>query len=160
MGIMRWLASHEISLPAGIPIEDYVGVTTFPRILQLDDYSCYARCVQATLNHWGWPLPYRTICAKLKTTEKGTEQRDAVRCLRGQGLRVLIRHKMTFIDMWNALADDAVVFAYLDSDHVGVVYGASDNYVFLSDPSIRAPLGRVPRKKFMQRWDRGGLIVR
>jgi ABC-type bacteriocin/lantibiotic exporter with double-glycine peptidase domain len=158
----RWLADNEVALPAGFPLDsEYVGTTYFPRILQLDDHSCYARSVQATLQHFGRRTSYTRILKELRTTEEGTDEAPAVRLLRSFNLRVRPRARMTFTELWNALWADAVVFTYLDGDHVGVVYGASADYVFLADPSIgKAALGRVPRKVFMRRWDKSGLIVR
>ncbi|MBA2706281.1 MAG: hypothetical protein H0U59_00550 [Gemmatimonadaceae bacterium] len=160
VGVASWLAALGISLPGGTPIETYVGYQFFPRILQFDNYSCYARSVQAVLTHFGYSVSYKSIVRELRTGVDGTHETPAVKFLRKQGLRVGVRRHMTMRDLHDALARDAVVLAYLDGDHIGVVYGMGKSYVHLADPSlVRTRLGKIPRQQFRQRWDRSGLTV-
>lgn len=161
--LIAWCAKTGVHLPAGFPVESpYVGTTRFPRNIQTDNYSCYARSVQATLRHFGRRTTYARILRELRTVaSEGTYEHTAIRFMRRFRLRVSIRNRMTLTQMKQALARDAVVFAYLDGDHVGVVYGMSDGYVYIADPSLRrAPLGRIPKQAFLRRWDRRGLLVR
>src|SRR5512137_1245626 len=51
--------------------DGFVGQPDFRRYYQYDDYSCSARCVLATLRHYGYKTPYGRILRELGTDGDG-----------------------------------------------------------------------------------------
>lgn len=140
----------------------FIGTTKFTRLLQLDDWSCGSRSVQAVLKFFGITSPHWLLKSQLGTKpDTGTAVHQMIRVLRRHGLRVGYRPNLGWREIVQALKLGGVAIVHLDGDHIGVVHGADDTHVHIADPSIiRCPGRRQTREKFLSRWTRWGLIVR
>lgn len=140
----------------------FIGTKSFPRSLQLDDYSCGSRSVYAVTRHFGVLRSHRVLKEELSTNpDTGTAVRQMVRVLRRHGLRVGYRPNLSWYELVKALKVGAVVIVHLDGDHLGTVFGADDRHVHVADPSFVRCFGRKQaRRKFLRRWSRWGLVVR
>lgn len=139
----------------------FVGHEGFKRKLQWNTYSCAVRSTQAILEYAARPASYARLVSELGTDENGTQISYVAAALRKRGFRVRSRHRLKISDLRNELAAGSFVMAYLDGDHVGVVYGYDRNYVYLADPSLyRAVFQRVGTRDFLRRWDRAALLIR
>lgn len=138
-----------------------IGTKHFTRSLQLDDYSCGARSVYMILRHMGIYRPYTLVKHQLGTEpEHGTCVEPMVRMFRKHGLRVGYRPQMTMKDLRYAFERSAVALIHLDGDHIGVVHGMDEAWVYIADPSFtRCPGRRISIKKFRKRWTNWGMIV-
>lgn len=141
--------------------DTFVGHEGFSRKLQWNTYSCALRSVQAILEYLGIRTSYRQLGAELNTDTDGTDMRAVTAALRKRGLRARTRHQMRINDLRYELSRGSFLIAYLDGDHVGVVYGYGQNTVYLADPSLyRAVFQRVSVRDFIRRWDKSALVVR
>lgn len=130
------------------------------RFIQLNDYSCFARCVQMVLNHHDQETKYSEITEALGTDKDGTSESRVIRYLRQRKFCVSPRERLSMTVLSESLQKGALVIAYVDTDHAIVVYGMDSRYIYLADPSIsRAPNHRYTQATFQQRFDRAGLIV-
>lgn len=142
---------------------DMVGEPDFPRTLQFTSYTCGPCSVYSIATFFGVDVSYDEVKTGVRTDTEGTDERDVVRFLRRQGLRVSAREGLRFVQLVRALRDECVVLVGLDGDHYGVVhaYDDEDKIVYLADPSIRRQLGRcLTRERFEERWMNDGVIVR
>lgn len=139
----------------------FIGTRSFPRSLQLDDYTCGSRAVYSVMRHFGVTRPYWLLKSQLGTTpDKGTTVSSMMSVLRRSGLRVGYRPNLGWRELVQALKLGAVAVVHLDGDHIGVAHGVDDKYVHLADPSIiRCPGRRQTRERFLARWTRWGLLV-
>lgn len=46
----------------------FIGARSFPRLVQLDDWSCGSRSIQATLKFFGVTRPHWLLRSQLKTS--------------------------------------------------------------------------------------------
>ncbi len=140
----------------------FVGTTKFTRLLQLDDWSCASRSVQAVLKFFGISRPHWLLKSQLGTKpDTGTAVHQMIRVLRRHDLQVGYRPSLTWRELVRALKADAVLIVHLDGDHVAVAHGIDDTHVHLADPSFaRCPGRRQTRRRFLERWTRWGLVVR
>lgn len=141
--------------------DTFVGHPGFKRKLQWNTYSCAVRSTQAILEYAGTPVSYAKLASELGTDSEGTHLGAVSAAFRSRGFRVRSRHGLTLNTLRHELAAGSYVMAYLDGDHVGVVYGYDKNNVYLADPSLyRAVFQRLPTREFLQRWDRSALLIR
>lgn len=119
------------------------------------------RAVQRdVLQHFGRTVDYEAVKRALRTARDGTSTGDILRYLRRRGL-VAQPCRMTMRELTRALTQGCVVLAYVDGDHVAVVYGVDKEHVYVADPSLWRSLGRrVTRRAFLRRFDREGVLVR
>lgn len=140
------------------------GTKDFPRCIQYDDYSCGARCVYAIAKQF---VPqhrntrYRRIYQLCEIDkEQGTSTGPLMKAVRSLGLRAPNRTAMRARDLTKALRKQAAVIAWCDGDHLLVVHGIDDKWVYLSDPSpVRTPGRKQRRATFFNRWMRWGIAV-
>lgn len=148
------------ALETDLDASDVIGVTQFPRFIQYDNHSCYARCVQSILWFHRKLTPIMLIRKALRTDEDGTGETVVIKYLRRRKFRVGVRGSLTMRQITEGLRQGAVILAYVDTDHVAVVHGIDKRYVYISDPSVtRMPGRRITREAFRRRFDRAGLIV-
>ncbi len=138
---------------------DLVGTIDFPRVLQLDGWSCGSRSVHAVCKHYGLDVSYDEIMEALGTDETGTAAGPIVRFFRDQGLRAGYHRRMTFRQLENALGRGAVAIVDLSGTHWAIVTAISDEHVWLADPSLRRIRRRASRARFRERWTGLGIIV-
>ena len=138
---------------------DVVGTLAFPRKLQFDQFTCGSRSVHAACKHYGLDVSHDEIMEGLGTDENGTAATPIVRFLREQGLRAGYHPRMTFQQLENALGRGAVVIVDLNGTHWAIAIAMSEDYVWLSDSSLRRIGRRTSRARFRERWARLGIIV-
>jgi predicted double-glycine peptidase len=140
-----------------------IGFETFPRKIQLTDYTCGPCSVWSIIKKYSDDIDYQSVKVGVKCDEDGTYPDDVVKYLRKQNMRVCVMEQMDLDDLICSLALGYCVMSSFDKDHFAVIYGydeRSDEFL-ISDPSlIRWPIRRIPYKNFMNRWDRDGLLVR
>ncbi|HWU86310.1 MAG TPA: cysteine peptidase family C39 domain-containing protein [Kofleriaceae bacterium] len=136
-----------------------VGSRTFPRKLQRDGWSCGSRSTQAIALHFDRDVRHREVMERVGTTKDGTATTPIVRYLRKLGLRAGYHRRMSFRQLVQALARGAVVLVDLEGIHWGVVHAASDDHVWLADPSIEQLGRRITKARFRSRWTGLGVIV-
>lgn len=136
-----------------------VGTTDFPRLPQLDTWSCGLRCVQALCMHHGIDVSEDDIVDRLGTTRDGTSLTPIVRFLRDHGLRAGCHRAMSLRQLLRALERGAVVVVDFDGTHWAIATAASARYIWVSDSSLRYVRRRITKQLFMSRWTRLGVIV-
>lgn len=145
----------------GVTGEMFVGQSNFSRSFQLNTYTCAPRCVYMVLRHFGVAANFNAIERGLKTDRNGTTPGNILRYLRKRGF-VTRAENMTLPRLAEVLTvEDQVVIAYVDNDHVAVVYGMDEDSVYIADPSLARSLRhKISRARFRARWDRAGIVVR
>lgn len=140
----------------------FVGTKSFPRSLQLDDYSCGSRAVYSVMRHFSVTRPHWLLKSQLGTKpDTGTTVHQMIRVLRRHGLRVGYRPNLGWRELVQALRVEAVVIVHLDGEHLAVAHALDHRKVWLADPSLlRCPGRTQTRRKFLSRWTRWGLVVR
>jgi ABC-type bacteriocin/lantibiotic exporter with double-glycine peptidase domain len=139
----------------------FVGVANFRRSLQRDDYTCGTRCVHMILRHHGKLMPFGTLKRVLRTNpDHGTAIEPMVSLLRKKGFRVGYRPRINMRELRASLRNGAVAIVHLDGDHLAVVHGMDDSYVYVADPSFyRMPRNRHTHDRFKERWGNWALLV-
>lgn len=141
-------------------IRSYVGQDAFPRTLQLNSYTCAPCAVYMVLRHFGLSARLPSIEKALRTDRDGTDTGPMLSYLRQRGL-IARAGWMSARELKHELARGALVIAFLDGDHVGVVYGADHAHVFVADPAPnRSLFSGISRSAFHARWERHGIAVR
>ena len=147
---MRWPARRSY----------YIGQESFRRVIQWDGYSCAPCSVVAILRHFGRCGSMQSVTAALQTDVEGTEKARIAEYLRRRRFVVQTKNSMTLRELGGVLARGGVVIAFLDGDHVAVVYGMDRDSVFVADSSLlRGPVAGIPRRVFRRRWEDAGLVV-
>lgn len=140
----------------------FIGTRSFPRSLQLDDFTCGSRAVYSVLTHFNVRRAHSTLKVELGTSPtSGTAVHQMIRVLRLHGMKVGYRPTLGWGEVVKALKVGAVVIVHLDGDHLGTVFGADEHHVHLADPSLVRCFGRKQaRRRFFRRWSHWGLVVR
>lgn len=138
------------------------GTTVFPREIQWDNYSCYARCVLSILRHYGRKVSYGPIKRALKTKPGGTYEYNALPVIRQYGCTARVRTRLTVATLRRALEEGSAVILYVDQGaHVLVVYGLDKEYAYVSEPALSKTLHkRMCRDTLLHRWTGRAVIVR
>jgi ABC-type bacteriocin/lantibiotic exporter with double-glycine peptidase domain len=116
--------------------------------------------VISVLRHFHRYAKYRAVKRALGTDQDGTDISSIVNYLRRRSF-VVRRRIMRMLDLESSLASGGVVIACVDGDHLVVAYGIDTSHVHIADPSVLRCAGRrIARRRFRQRWDRDGLVIR
>jgi ABC-type bacteriocin/lantibiotic exporter with double-glycine peptidase domain len=139
-----------------------IGTPNFPRVLQFTTYTCGSCSVHAVALFYGLPVTYTEIRAALGTNKpRGTNIKRVVAYLRQLGLQASDNGPMTWPGLTGALRDGHLAFVGLDGDHCGVVHAFDGDNVYVADPSLRRQFSyRIPRRRFIERWDFDGVVIR
>jgi predicted double-glycine peptidase len=97
-------------------------------------------------------------------SEMGTGDEDIARLLRGKGLKVSTSHRKSIAVLKQAIDSGAPAIVWMKTrfeDHWVVVYGYSDDYLWILDPSLRKSYSCRQRKAvFRKRWSGFSMVVR
>ncbi len=130
-------------------------VLKMKRSIQLDAYSCGAQCVYMILNYYNKDKTLNEIKESLNTTETdGTDTKQLLNYLVKNGLDVQINEKSTISFIQAAIGNGhPLLITVDDGDHWAVVYGYSDDGIFVLDSSRSRFLNQWGYGEFIKRWD-------
>ena len=161
--MFQYLADGIVNMVKGV--EEYCDsgaqVLDMDRTLQLDSYSCGAKSAFMVLNYYGRANSIAKVERKLKTTEEGTSTERIFALLVKRGLGVVEIERAKLKDLRNAIDHGAPVLVSLNGmAHMAVVYGYSDDTIYVNDPDILAsPLCGWSTQEFKSKWDRYCAVV-
>ena len=136
-------------------------VLKMKRSIQLDNYSCGAQCVYTILNYFNKDKTLNEIKESLGTTETdGTGTKQILNYLIRNGLDVQIYEKATISSIQDAIENGyPMLITVDDGDHWVVVYGYSDDGIFVLDSSRKRFLNQWGYGEFIKRWDENWIAV-
>lgn len=141
-----------------------------PIVRQATDYSCGAAITSSILHYWNVEDTYEQSFYKgLGTTKKnGTDARKMRDFIKGYGLKVELKEKLTIADLRTSLSKGETVIvdyqAWADEDdeldweerwedgHYSVVVGLDENFIYLMDSSVLNSYTYIPISEFITRW--------
>jgi predicted double-glycine peptidase len=131
----------------------------FPRKIQLNDYSCAARCTQMALAFYGKRMPFDQIVHGIRTNEDGTYMTNVAAFLRRQNLKIGIYRDLKLDALRDKLLK-GIAIVDVDGDHVAMVHDIDSTHVHIADPSVvRCYFAKQTRRKFRNRWSGWTMIV-
>ena len=136
-------------------------VLNMKRSVQLDSYSCGAQCVYMILNYFNKDKTLNEIKESLNTTEtNGTDTKQILNYLINNGLDVQIYEKATISSIQESISNGYPILITIDEcDHWVVVYGYSDDGIFVLDSSRSMFLNQWGYGEFIKRWDENWIAV-
>jgi ABC-type bacteriocin/lantibiotic exporter with double-glycine peptidase domain len=136
-------------------------VLKMKRSVQLDSYSCGAQCVYMILSYYDKDKTPNEIKESLNTTESdGTDTKQILNYLVDNKLEVQINEKGAISSIQNAIDNGyPVLITVDDGDHWVVVYGYSNDGIFVVDSSRSRFLNQWGYGEFIKRWDENWIAV-
>lgn len=143
-------------------------ILNIDKSLQLDGYSCGVQSTFVILKYYGKAKSVRNVEKLLRTDNSGTSEKNIYKLFRQRGLKISLRKKANLSTIKESIMDYKAPFLTSidydpdpekDKSHYIVVYGFSDNYIYVLDPAIKRPFVRLEKKKFGARWDKDGAII-
>jgi ABC-type bacteriocin/lantibiotic exporter with double-glycine peptidase domain len=138
-----------------------VVIPGIKRSVQLDGYSCGAQCAYAILKYYGKARSINAIKKALGTSiEEGTDTGPILRLLRKRGLRVSIKKDATLRNIYEAIDNQwPILISVDDGDHWVVIYGYSEDGIYILDPALKSLLCEWSVVEFGGRWDEAWIGV-
>jgi len=136
-------------------------VLKMKRSVQLDSYSCIAQSVYMVLNYYNKDKTLNEIKESLNTTETDvTGTKQILNYLVRNGLDVQINEKGTISSIQTAIGNGYPVLITVDEgDQLAVVYGYSNDGIFVLDSSRSRFLNQWGYGEFIKRWDENWIAV-
>ncbi len=136
-------------------------VLKMKRSVQLDSFSCGAQCVYMILNYFQKDKTLNEIKESLNTNESdGTDTKQILNYLVDNGLDVHINEKGAISSIQAAIGNGyPVLITVDDGDHWAVVYGYSNDGIFVLDSSRSRFLNQWGYGEFIKRWDENWIAV-
>jgi ABC-type bacteriocin/lantibiotic exporter with double-glycine peptidase domain len=136
-------------------------VLKMKRSVQLDSYSCGAQSVYMILSYYDKDKTLNEIKESLNTTESdGTDTKQILNYLVDNKLEVQINEKGAISSIQNAIDNGyPVLITVDDGDHWVVVYGYSNDGIFVVDSSRSRFLNQWGYGEFIKRWDENWIAV-
>jgi ABC-type bacteriocin/lantibiotic exporter with double-glycine peptidase domain len=131
------------------------------RSVQLDSYSCGAQSVYMILNYYDKDKTLNEIKESLNTTESdGTDTKQILNYLMKNGLDVQVNDNGTISSIQAAIGNGyPALITVDDGDHWVVVYGYSNDGIFVVDSSRSRFLNQWGYGEFIKRWDENWIAV-
>jgi ABC-type bacteriocin/lantibiotic exporter with double-glycine peptidase domain len=131
-----------------------VVIPGIKRSVQLDGYSCGAQCAYVILKYYGKARSIDATKKALGTTKEGTDTGPILRLLRKRGLRVSIKKDATLRNIYEAIDNQwPILISVDDGDHWVVIYGYSEDGIYILDPALKSLLCEWSAEEFGGRWD-------
>jgi ABC-type bacteriocin/lantibiotic exporter with double-glycine peptidase domain len=144
------------------PDEEAVYLSAFPRSIQLDDYSCGVQVMRSVLAYYGEDVD--AFLFHWDNEDRGGMDTPAIEnVLTENGLECKeFYDDDDWSEIHNAIDKGHPVIVCLDdSEHWAIVFGYSDQYIYLMDPDPRDLFGtQISHEKFASRWDGWGMSVK
>jgi len=136
-------------------------VLKMKRSVQLDTYSCGAQSVYMILNYYNKDKTLNEIKDSLNTNETdGTDTKQILNYLVDNELEVQINEKGAISSIQAAIGNGyPVLITVDDGDHWAVVYGYSNDGIFVLDSSRSRFLNQWGYGEFIKRWDENWIAV-
>ena len=136
-------------------------VLNMKRSIQLDNYSCGAQCVYMILNYFNKYKTLNEIKESLNATETdGTDTKQILNYLVENGFDVQINEKGAISSIQDAIEKGYPILITVDEgDHWVVVYGYSDDGIFVLDSSRSRFLNQWGYGEFIKRWDENWIAI-
>jgi ABC-type bacteriocin/lantibiotic exporter with double-glycine peptidase domain len=136
-------------------------VLQMKRSVQLDSYSCGAQCVYMILSYYDKNKTLNEIKESLNTTElDGTGTKQILNYLVKNGLDVQINGKGAISSIQETITKGyPMLITVDDEDHWVIVYGYSDDGIFVLDSSRSRFLNQWGYGEFIKRWDENWIAV-
>jgi ABC-type bacteriocin/lantibiotic exporter with double-glycine peptidase domain len=146
---------------------DAVLLSFFPRRIQRNAFSCGAISVFIILEYFGIPVSYNKVFRLLGTDQDGTAASEIKRTFKKFGLNATTNVRMGIGELKKAINKGSpVLISICEDEHYAVVYGYSRTHIFVmnssldaSDEGVGSIKVAVPRREFLDYWDRWGIIV-
>ena len=124
------------------------------RSIQLDSFSCGAYCSHMILKYYKRNLSVEQIKRKLKTNKDGTDEKALMNLFKREGLTVSIKWNASLNDIKKAVNEGyPILISMYEGDHWCVMYGYSQNGIFVLDPALKHFFNEWNWKKFLKSWD-------
>ena len=117
------------------------------RIVQLDYYSCGAKCVYTVLRYFGKNVSRDSVERALRTDEDGTAVSDMKRVFKRYGLECITLRKPRITDLTACIDEGSpVIISLREGEHFSVVYGYSKSHLWVMNPSLDSLSPQVNEK--------------
>ena len=135
----------------------------FPRIIQLDDYSCGLQCALMVLRYFGVRMARPEVRKRLHTDTDGTAAPELRSLFRGLGFQVGSMRSSLRTTIRNSIDKGAPLIMGVDgnSPHWVVVYGYGPGRIYIADPSLARKLSAFETwDRFKERADGYGMSIK
>ncbi len=135
--------------------DDAVVIKNIKRSMQLDRYSCGAQCAFMILQYFGKDDSIDNVKKELNVSKTdGVDTEPILDLFKKKGLNVRVNENAKLNDIRNAIDNNwPMLISINDGDHWVVVYGYSENFIWVLDPAIKRIRCKIRTDKFMTRWD-------
>ena len=147
---------------------DATLLKSFPRSIQLNQYSCGAKSTYTILKYFGKKCTPQSVEKALRTDEDGTAVSDIKRVFKQYGLQCRTLRMPMIKDLKAAIDGGCpVLISLYEGEHYAAFFGQSRTHAFVMNPSLDATedgVGSVSvavtLEKFRKIWDRWGIVVK
>ncbi len=152
----NWLKNIEENLDDNIAC-----LNGIKRSVQLDKYSCGAQSASVILDYFDKTKPIDKVKQLLGTTKKdGTDTDPILNLFKQNNLNVDVNEKAELNDIYESVDEgNPILISVYDGEHWIVVYGYSDDSIYVLDPSIKQYSCRLSKNEFNERWDENWIAV-
>lgn len=130
------------------------------RSIQFDKYSCAVHAVRSITEYNKYHIDPDQIYEELGTTIDGTDTPDIIRFLLNAGFNVNVNTSANLADIRSAVQKGLPVIITINNwEHWVVVYGISNDRVFIIDSHYSRIFPSVKTSAFLELWDDNWIAV-
>lgn len=141
--------------------DNTVCIKGIKRSVQLDKYSCGAQSAVVILNYFDKNRSINKVKDFLGTTKKdGTDTEPILNLFKENNLNVEVNEKARLNDIYESVDEGKpMLISVYDGEHWIVVYGYSNDFIYVLDPSINQYSCRLTKQEFNERWDENWIAM-